>query len=306
LKLETIHSDLDDIETRALTPGLELQADRGRTLNLDTINSDLDGIVTRGLPLGLELQADPGGALNPDTIHSDLDGVATRGLPPGQELQADPGGTLNPDTINSNLDDIVTRGLPPGLELNFIRGKSLPASQAKVAPRTIVPDTDETPATALSHPWELGDDRAKVLHSTNLELEDDDDARWKLVPYFGAALFFFSWIVQSALAARKRKAARLKSEPNALGSIVSVNGPRRLTLEDRFELSRARPPALDKFAAAFSIAGERQQKAVGEKTRALSEHFSGDPDVEKARAKFAHGQEMEETFHKDFDGTGLG
>src|SRR5262249_54963013 len=163
----------------------------------------------------------------------------------GLELQADPGGALNPDTIHSDLDDIVTRGLTPGLELNFIRGMSLPASQAKVAPRTIVPDMDETPATALSHPWELGDDRAKMLPSTNLELGDDDDAKagWKLVPYFGAALLFSSWIVQSALAARKRKAARLNSEPNALGSIGSVNGPRRFTLEDRFEPSGARPPA---------------------------------------------------------------
>jgi hypothetical protein len=65
-------------------------------------------------------------------------------LPPGQELQADRGRALNPDTIHSDLDDIVTRGLPPGLELNLDRGKSLPPGwQAKVAPGTIVPDTDD-------------------------------------------------------------------------------------------------------------------------------------------------------------------
>ena len=39
---------------------------------------------------------------------------------------------------------------------------------------------------------------------------DDDDDKWKLVPYFGAVLVFFSWIVQSGLGAIKRKAARLK------------------------------------------------------------------------------------------------
>jgi hypothetical protein len=33
---------------------------------------------------------------------------------------------------------------------------------------------------------------------------------------------------------------------------------------------------------------------------------SGDPDVEKARAKFKQAKEIEETFHKDFDGIGLG
>jgi hypothetical protein len=112
--------------------------------------------------------------------------------------------------------------------------------------------------------------------------------------------------VQSGLGAIKRKAARLKFEPNALRSTGSVNGPRRFTLEDRFKPSGARPPALDKFAAAFSIAGERQQKPADEKTRALLEHVSGDPDVEKARAEFEYAQGIEETFHKEFDGIGLG
>ena len=64
--------------------------------------------------------------------------------------------------------------------------------------------------------------------------------------------------------------------------------------------------SFDKFAAAFSTAGERQQKAGDEKTRASLEHFSGDPDVEKARAQCEHTREIEETFHKDFDGIGLG
>jgi hypothetical protein len=294
LNPDAIHSDLDDIVTLGLPPGRELQADRGKTLNLEPIHSDLDDIVTRGLNPGQELQADPGGALNSDTIRSDLDNIVTLGLPPGQELQADPGGTLNPETIHSDLDDIATRGLTPGIEPNFNRGKSLPASwPAKVGLWTIVPDTDDTPATTLPKRWELGDDRAKTLSSTNPELEDDDGANagWKLVPYFAAALLFFSWIVQSGLDARKRKAPGLKFEPNPLRSLGSVNG--------------ARPPALDKFAAAFSIAGEGQQKAAEEKKGALLGHFSGDPDVEKARAEIEHAQEIEETFHKDFNGIGL-
>ena len=85
----------------------------------------------------------------------------------------------------------------------------------------------------------------------------------------------------------------------AQSGIGSVNG------EERYKPFSARPPALDQFAAAFSIGGERQQKAVDEKKGALLRHFSGDPDVEKARAEIEHAQEIEETFHKDFNGSGL-
>jgi len=38
----------------------------------------------------------------------------------------------------------------------------------------------------------------------------------------------------------------------------------------------------------------------------LLEHFSGDPDVEEARAEIEHAQEIKETFLKGFDGIGLG
>jgi hypothetical protein len=118
----------------------------------DTLPGKKKGFVD-ALPAGQELQADRGRAvLNPDTIHSDLDEIVTRGLPPGQELQADRGRASNPDTIHSDVDDIVTRGLPPGLELNLDRGKSLPPGwQAKVAPGTTVPDTDDAPATFPSY-----------------------------------------------------------------------------------------------------------------------------------------------------------
>jgi hypothetical protein len=80
-----------------------------------------------------------------------------------------------------------------------------------------------------------------------------------------------------------------------LRSIGSVNG------EEQFKPYGAHP-ALDKFAVAFSIAGEPQQKAADEKKGALLEQFSGDPNVEKAMAEIEHAQEIEETFDKDFDG----
>jgi len=64
-----------------------------------------------------------------------------------------------------------------------------------------------------------------------------------------------------------------------------------------------RPVQFDRFAAAFSISGEKQEKAAEEKTRALLEHFSGDPDVEKAWTEFERAQKIEETFDKDLMGS---
>jgi hypothetical protein len=155
------------------------------------------------------------------------------------------------------------------------------------------------PAIELPRRWSLGDGRA-MLRSTNPELEDDDD-KWKFVPYFGAVLLFVSWISQSwTRRGTKGKVASLKFEPNALRSIGSVNG------EERCKPYGARPAALDKFGAAFSIAGEPQQKIADEKKETLLEHFSGDPDVEEARAEIEHAQEIKETFHNGFDGIGLG
>ena len=299
LNPDTIHSDLNDIVTLGLSPDQELQPDRG---NLETIHSDLDDIVTQGLKSGQEQQADSGGALNSSAIHSDPGNIVTLGFPSSQEQQADRGTPLTLETILSDPDDFVTRGLPPSLELNLSRGKSLPVSWlAKIAPINIVPDTDETPAIVPPHRWELGDDHAKLLPSTKLEQEDDDDANagWKLVLYFAPVLFLFSWIVQGVLDARKRKAASLQFEPNALPSIGSVNG------EEQCKPYGARP-VLDELAAALSIAGEPQQKAADEKIGALLEPFSGYPDVEKVRAEIEHAQEIDATFRKDFDGIGLG
>jgi hypothetical protein len=63
-----------------------------------------------------------------------------------------------------------------------------------------------------------------------------------------------------------------------------------------------RPPHLDKFPAAPSVAGEKQENAADQETLILLQRFSGNSDVEKARAKFGRAQEVEERFHHDLDG----
>ena len=60
------------------------------------------------------------------------------------------------------------------------------------------------------------------------------------------------------------------------------------------------PLQLDNFIAAYSI--EKPEKAADEKTVALLERLSGNPNIKKARAEFERAQKTEETFHKDFDG----
>jgi hypothetical protein len=64
----------------------------------------------------------------------------------------------------------------------------------------------------------------------------------------------------------------------------------------------ARPPELDTFAAAFAVAGERQEQAADEETMFLLKRFPGNPDIEKARAEFERAQEVEQRFVKDFEG----
>jgi len=58
----------------------------------------------------------------------------------------------------------------------------------------------------------------------------------------------------------------------------------------------------DTFAAAFAVAGEDQEKVADKETLVLLKRFSGNPDIEKAKAEFERAQEVEERFHKDFDG----
>ena len=59
---------------------------------------------------------------------------------------------------------------------------------------------------------------------------------------------------------------------------------------------------LDNFIAALAVAGEKQEEAADKKTLVFFEHFSGNPDVQMARRQLERAQEIEETFHKDFDG----
>jgi hypothetical protein len=63
------------------------------------------------------------------------------------------------------------------------------------------------------------------------------------------------------------------------------------------------PPEL--YAAAFAVAGEDQEKMADEQTLVLLKRFSRNPNVEKAWAEFEHAQNVEEQFHKDFDGVDL-
>jgi hypothetical protein len=62
-----------------------------------------------------------------------------------------------------------------------------------------------------------------------------------------------------------------------------------------------RSPELDTFAAAFAVAGEDQEKAADKETLVLLKRFSGNPDIEKAKAEFERARKVEERFHKDFD-----
>jgi len=53
---------------------------------------------------------------------------------------------------------------------------------------------------------------------------------------------------------------------------------------------KLRPLQLDNFIRAFSVAGEKQEKAVDKKTVTFLERLSGNADVEKARAEFERAQ----------------
>jgi hypothetical protein len=48
---------------------------------------------------------------------------------------------------------------------------------------------------------------------------------------------------------------------------------------------RPRPSDLDKFPAAFAVAGARPEKAADEETLTLLQRFSGHPEIDKARVE---------------------
>jgi hypothetical protein len=64
----------------------------------------------------------------------------------------------------------------------------------------------------------------------------------------------------------------------------------------------SRPPELDRFAAAFAVAGEKQEIVADQKTLVLLKRFSRNPGIENARAEFELAQKAEQRFHSEFDG----
>jgi hypothetical protein len=65
---------------------------------------------------------------------------------------------------------------------------------------------------------------------------------------------------------------------------------------------KPRPPQVDQFAQAFSVAGEKQETLTDQATVVLLRKLSGNSEVEKAKAAFDQAQSVEERFHHDFDG----
>jgi hypothetical protein len=61
-----------------------------------------------------------------------------------------------------------------------------------------------------------------------------------------------------------------------------------------------RPSQLDKIAAVLSSADEKQKTVAEQKTIMFLKRFSGKPNVKKAEVEFERAQEVEQTFHKDF------
>jgi hypothetical protein len=72
------------------------------------------------------------------------------------------GGALNLEAIHSDLDETMTLRLQAGQELQTGRGKSLQASW-----QTIVPDIDDTPATAVLPTCTITEVLAQHEHRSN-------------------------------------------------------------------------------------------------------------------------------------------
>ena len=77
---------------------------------------------------------------------------------------------------------------------------------------------------------------------------------------------------------QKAKTAYFKALRDAVPELVSMATGKE-----------ARPLSLDKFAAAFAVAGEDQETVADQKTAVLLKRFSGNPTVEKARVEFERG-----------------
>jgi hypothetical protein len=73
-------------------------------------------------------------------------------------------------------------------------------------------------------------------------------------------------------------------------------------LTDIATRKKPRPPEVDQFAQAFSVAGEKQEMVADQATAALLTKLPFNSDIEKAKAAFAQAQSVEPRFHHDFDG----
>jgi creatinine amidohydrolase/Fe(II)-dependent formamide hydrolase-like protein len=65
---------------------------------------------------------------------------------------------------------------------------------------------------------------------------------------------------------------------------------------------KPRPPEVDQFAQAFSVAGEKQETVADGATAALLTKLPFNSDLEKAKASFAQALSVEEQFRHDFNG----
>jgi hypothetical protein len=59
---------------------------------------------------------------------------------------------------------------------------------------------------------------------------------------------------------------------------------------------------VDKFGAAFAVAGEEQEKAADQETLILLQRFGVIPALKKRGRNSKGHKEVEERFHHDFDG----
>ena len=65
---------------------------------------------------------------------------------------------------------------------------------------------------------------------------------------------------------------------------------------------KPRPPEVDQFAQAFSVAGEKQESVADQATAALLNRLLFNSDIEKAKAAFSQSLSVEEQFNHDFAG----
>ena len=65
---------------------------------------------------------------------------------------------------------------------------------------------------------------------------------------------------------------------------------------------KPRPPEVDQFAQAFSVAGKKQESVADQATAALLNTLSFNSDLEKAKAAFSQSLSAEEQFNHDFAG----